>query len=178
MISISNKEINPTDIGWFGEDGSTQVLAIKHGFTTEHSMMEIAFEWDNFTVKLKDIWTPEKLKDYMLKRKQKIIKDMREQYKTCNKKITDLELQNRDARVRGMSFKDRKAITDLMKKTQQYRDGLKDRADNIKRLQLPTYNVLELIERDEMGVIADHGLEQLLDVKYPTEYLLALNKLQ
>lgn len=178
MYSASNKEISQTDIGWFAEDGKTKALAIEHGFTTAEAMMEIAMEWDNFTVKLQAEWTPEKLKEYIHKKRQKYVNDLRHSYLNCQNIIKDIEIENKEARVKGVSFKDRRVIIDKMKKTIEYRDSLKDKSEEIKRIQLPTYDVLELIDKDEMGLISGYGLEHLLDIKYPKDYLIALTKNQ
>ena len=176
--SLSNNPIRSEDIGWFGEESHITKLAIDRGFTTPEAMIELEAEWENFTVKLLQQWTPNALKDYLKDRKQKKIKDMRDHYQHITQKINELETENKEARVKGISFKDRQAITDKLKKTIEYRDTLKDKADDIKRIELPSYNVLQLIERNEMGTISDHGLEKLLDIKYPTDYLVALTKPQ
>src|SRR5690606_20039417 len=63
--------------------------------------------WDALD-ELEKEWTPERLKEYVLAR-------MRERYQRTAKYVQQLELENKDARMRGVSYKDRTSFTAKIK---------------------------------------------------------------
>lgn len=172
MHSISNKEIRTEDILWAGEDGDTKMLAIEHELTTPEALVEVQITWNNLTVKLEQEWTAQRVKDWWRKRKEEMLAVLRHTYSDCTKRITDIELENRDARVKGQSYKERQAITTRIKKVKDYRTSLKDIADNLKKSELPSYNILDHVQIEEMDIIDSKGVEYLLDKKFPyTNYI-------
>lgn len=167
MLSISNKEIRTEDIIWAGEDAETKMLAIEAEFTTTEALVDVQMTWQNLIVKLPQEWTPQKLKDYWYKRRAELVNTLRRSYADCTKRMAELALENRDARVKGQSFKERKTITDKIAKIKDYQTSLKDKAEKLKKTEFPSYDILSLVEIEEMDIIEDKGIEYLLNQKFP-----------
>lgn len=85
-------------------EGEGIAKAIELGAVTLEEMEATRNAYDAFIEKLEQEWPSERLKEFVLTRK-------REGCKWAVKKIEALELENRDARVKGVSFKERQTYT-------------------------------------------------------------------
>jgi len=77
-------------------------LAIQHGLVEAEELEAISTAYQAFLDELEKEWPPERIKEHLLEKK-------RVQYQKAARYIQQLELSNRDARVKGVSYKVRQA---------------------------------------------------------------------
>lgn len=75
-------------------------MAIERGLVTFEDMEAAQNEYHAFIAELEKEWTPEKIKEWVLA-------SYRAKCEWGLKRVKELELENRDARVKGMSYKER-----------------------------------------------------------------------
>lgn len=82
-------------------------------------------EYLEFLVDLDQQYPPEKLKEMVLT-------ELRRSYRQAGLRLKELEAENRNARIAGMSYKDRQSFTEKLKAGQRVAKELKDLANHVK----------------------------------------------
>ena len=120
--------------------------------------MEEAQTWFNdFRAGLEKEWPATRIKEWRLERKRTL-------YSKAKKKVADLELTNRDARVRGESYKERKRYTDQLNLGNTVLALLASEGTELKT-SVPIA-VHDLVTPYDAGYILKYGFEEYLRAKF------------
>lgn len=142
LVAIQNPDLIPT--------------LIEHGAVTMEGAQEAQNAFSEFVKGLEGTWTPDAIKKHVLEQ-------MRAKYLRAKKYLEKLELDNRDARVQGVSFKDRQAIT---KKIAGGQISLKEIAKRGEEYKHSTFTVKDIVTPLDMGYIQKEGFEKYLEFTY------------
>lgn len=115
---------------------------------------QTAFE--SFVTELEKEWSPERIRDHVLSQ-------MRDKYVRAKKYLAKLELDNRDARVQGLSYKDRQTFTVKIKGGDLALKEITSRGEQYKK---ENFSVREIVSPLDMPVIQKQGFEKYLDSTY------------
>lgn len=127
--------------------------AIEQGLTSMEEMEDARKEYDIFLDELAVEWTPEKLKEWVLT-------NYRSKCEWALKRVKELELENRDARVRGMSYKER--VEKYNKKITAGRNVFEAwRKQGIEATRM-TFNVRAMVKPLDMPFIQERGMDRFL----------------
>lgn len=113
-------------------------------------------EWESFLVELEREWTPKRIKDFVLERKRLL-------YKRSALLIKKTELENRDARTNGVSFKDRQKFARKINAGYGYVRQLKIDAAKAK---MTDYSVRTMVTPSDFSIISRMGFEEFLRMFY------------
>lgn len=127
--------------------------AIEQGLTSFEAMEDTAKEYEAFLQELEKEWTPDKLKEWLLA-------TTRNKCEWALKKIQELELGNRDARVKGMSYKERtEKYTKKIDAGRRVFEQWKQQGLQFKR---GTYTVRDVVKPTDVPFIQERGMERHL----------------
>lgn len=101
-------------------------------------------------------WTPKRIKDFIVERKRWL-------YKRSAELIQKTELENRDARMKGVSYKDRKRFTSKIKAGYSYVADIKKAAHEAK---IRNYEVRSLIRPRDVSLVERFGFQGYLELFY------------
>lgn len=113
-------------------------FAVKHELCTVDDLEDAKGKYETFLRSLEQEWPPERIREY-------VVQDLRNRYQQTARFIQKLELDNRDARVRGVSYKDRQSFTakikighDLVRKIQKAGTEAKRANYHVRSMVRPT----------------------------------------
>lgn len=144
LVLLDNNNLLPTAVG--------------NGLTSVEEIQDTKNNFEYFLCELEKEWTPERIREVVIQKR-------RNDYQSTARLIQKIELDNRDARVRGMSYKDRES-TFTVKLTigKQLLQNIKQKAYEDKKR---TYILRELISPVDMPFIRQEGFEKFLNSSYP-----------
>lgn len=129
---------------------------IDRGVVTQEEMEEAAYDYHDFLTELEKEWPPERIKEW-------VVEEKRRHYQNTAKYIQKLELDNRDARVRGVSYKEReKTFTAKMATARKVLAQVKQEGLDVKK---QTFAVRELVSPLDVPFIESQGFEKHIRYK-------------
>lgn len=137
----------------FLQQPETIEVGITYGLVTAEELEDAQHQFAAFISKLEEEWPSDKIKEYVVQKK-------RERYQSTARFIQKLELDNRDARVRGVSFKDRQSFTVKINIGHKVLKDLQKEGNDAKR---HTYPVRQLVGPLDMQFIQEMGFEKWLN---------------
>jgi hypothetical protein len=150
---------------WLEAPPSIQGLAVSHSYTTIEELEAVAQEFKDFVTVMDDQWPEERVKQFFNGKKEGYIAELRANYDLVKKAIGDTELRNRDARVKGVSFKDRQHFAENLKLGDKLLKQIEESAKEMKAMQAESYNVRELMKPGDMSFIKEAGMEKHLAIR-------------
>lgn len=126
---------------------------IERGTVGELEMEELSVEYRKFLGALISEWPHERIKEWVLAAK-------RVEYQRSVRHIKKLELDNRDARVRGVSFKERQRYHRLIEIGYARLDAIRKEGIAAKTV---TYSALDYVQSFDMATIKARGFEKHLE---------------
>ena len=131
-------------------DERLQILG--HTKFTVEDLLEAEGEFAEFCLDLEAEWPPDRIKSFLLD-------EYRDRCKRCLEKEKELEVENRDQRAQGASYKDRKIystrIIAIRQLFNEYRSiGL--------RLKKMTFTARQFVTPSQMALIQSRGFETTL----------------
>lgn len=131
-------------------------LLIEAGEITYDEAVALGTRYDAFLAKLDAEWTPTRLKEFLLTRQRNKLRWLQKKWET-------LELENADARKKGVSYKEREKyssqIATLKKMWQE------DREQGIK-LSKATLKASNLVKPLDLEFIESRGFEEFLKYNF------------
>ena len=127
-------------------------LAIERGLVGVDTLLDTKQYFEAFLKELEAVWSPTTIKEYLLEEK-------RRQYQQTVKHITKLELENRDARVRGDSYKARESFTVKIRTGHQLLREIKQQATEYKQW---TFGVRDVVKPLDVPFVQREGFEKHL----------------
>lgn len=131
-------------------------VAVKEGLVTFDAIDKMSQEFESFSWEIEKQWPPSRIKEF-------IVQHHRDTYAKCGKRIREVELENRDDRIRGVSFANRKKHADKMKFLYDYATHSAKRGIDAKSL---VYDVRLMVEPTDMILIERSGFEFFLKLYY------------
>jgi hypothetical protein len=136
---------------WIGSSENIS-LGIKHGFTTAEAVEAALKEWHEFMETLGNEWPSDRIKNWINSYYDRHIA-------TLDAFIVKLEIQNRDERTKGVSYKDRKVISEKIEAGHRVVASMRKDAAEAKA---KSYNVHQFVEPIDMPMVKEKGFEALL----------------
>lgn len=128
-------------------------VAISTGVASVEDMQQARKDYNAFIYELAQEWPPERLKEYVLQQ-------LRDKYASAAKYLQKLEVDNRDARARGVSYKEReKTFTAKIRGGHEYIRELKKRGQEAKTWD---YTLSGWVGPMDAAYVQEHGLEKHL----------------
>lgn len=137
-----------------GSDGLTKTIEL--GVLTLEEAEDAQTRYDAFIAMLESEWPPDRLKEYVIDVK-------RNRYNWVAKKIQELELKNKDERIRGVSFKDRKHYSSKIDVLQKMLEETKQQGIECGK---KSFTVKQFVTPLSTDFINKHGFA--LHLKYAT----------
>ncbi len=131
-------------------------MAVEAGLCTFEEIDKMSDEFETFSYGIEKEWPPSRIKEF-------VIQHHRDTYAKCGKMIGDVELENRDDRVKGVSFLERKKHTDKMKMLYDHATRSAKRGIDAKAL---IYDVRVMVEPTDMIFIERSGFEAFVKLFY------------
>jgi hypothetical protein len=131
-------------------------LFVEEGLTTVEEMEEANVAYNEWFAELEKEWPPERVKEAVLSL-------MRERYQKTALYIKKLELDNRDARVRGVSYKERQKNHHRIEVGTRV---LKEYAEEGKAAAKVTFTVKDMVTPLDMDQVQKEGFEKYLYKTY------------
>lgn len=135
---------------------SSLATRIEAGELTLEEAEETQNAYESFLKELEGTWTPDAIKEYVLGQ-------MRAKYTSGKKYLVQLELDNRDARVQGKSYKERQTYTSKIKGGDVFLKETAKKGDEYKR---HVFSVRDIVTPFDMATIQTLGFEKYLDFTY------------
>ena len=132
----------------------TVSIAIQNGIGSSEEFQEAMSHCDTFRTELDREWTCERIRDFLVEKK-------REAYKDTAILVNKLELQNRDARVKGVSFKERKTFIEKIATGHRLAIDIQKEVHQIKRGQ---YKASTMVSPIDYPVIQEQGFDKYLEM--------------
>lgn len=127
--------------------------AITHGIATLEGIQDTQQEFEEFLAELATQYPPERVI-------RLVVESKREEYRKTALLMQTLELANRDARVRGVSYKDRESCFTVKLKTgHKIATALRKQAEEIKKRKI---SVHQIVRPTDMALIKEKGFEHHL----------------
>lgn len=136
-------------------DPDAVALMVQHELVDPQDAIDAQEAFNTFLDELEKEWSPERIKEHLLS-------EMRAKYARAKKYLSKLELDNRDARVAGMSYKERQTFTVKIRGGQEALKDYVRRGDEIKKTE---YTVRTLMPLD-MPYVQKEGYEKYLGFTY------------
>ncbi len=127
-------------------------LGIKYGMTTMPEVEEALAEWHTFCEELAKEWPSDRIRDF-------IVEEHRNRYRAVVAFMEKLELQNRDDRAKGMSYKDRQASLQRLEMASRTLETLKVEGSTAKTLK---YDVRQFLDPISITFVKERGFEARL----------------
>lgn len=137
---------------------------LAHGLIDAETMEATKTAYDAFIATLRNDWTPSRILAHLTD-------EQRKNYKSTAYFIQKLELDNRDARVRGVSYKERQSFTAKIKTGYKL---LQDIQRSIPTLKSKNITVDGLVRPSDMGFIQQYGFGEYLRQNVLGSYPLAV----
>lgn len=134
----------------------TIALALQGEVGSMEQFEEAVKLYEGFTAKLDSEWKSERIRDFLIAKK-------REQYQQTARLIKKLELDNRDARTKGVSFMKRKVYTDKIAIGYRLVIDLQKEAHQMKRTN---YRASNMVCPLDFPFIEKEGFEKYLELYY------------
>jgi len=131
-------------------------VAVKEGLVSFEEIDKMSDEFETFSYSIEKEWPPSRIKEF-------IVQHHRDTYAKCGKMIGDVELENRDDRIKGVSFAERRKHTDKMKRLYDYASHSAKRGIDAKAL---VYDVRIMVEPTDMIFIERSGFKEFLKLFY------------
>lgn len=126
---------------------------IEHGYVDAEALLQAKEEYEAFLQQLEEEWPAERIKAH-------VVEHRRKQYVSTKAYIEKLENQNRDARVQGVSYAERKPTSDKIALGQKVLADIVTQGNEAKRA---TYGVRYIVQPTDMPRIQEKGFEHHLN---------------
>lgn len=140
---------NAAHLAWIDDP----LTATQHGIATKEELMTAFIAWRDFMFVIRAEWTPARLKEWLLQHK-------RDLYAAAARSLQAVELENKDARIKGVSFKERTTtFTAKADKLRRIAHGIKQDGLAVKKA---TFDIETYVQPEDMPAILEGGMEKHL----------------
>lgn len=158
---------NSKDLVWVGMSPDIRCSAVSYGLTTIERINEAVQAYWEFSHLLADEWPESRIRQLLEDNKNRLLQLKREEYRKTAIRLKELELENRDARAKGMSYKDRKVYTQKIKAGHQLVQLIKQEVTLINKFSFPKFKAPDLVDPSDMPFVKRIGFEAFIGWKYP-----------